>query len=269
MTVPLINFEVCQAEAIGVDTSTTSGVTFTTSGSANTKSSYAQIIASTAVDISWLILSVRQSSSSSSFHAMAFDIAIGGSGSEVDVIKNVVFSWPAGDPGNGTIALPIQIPAGTRVSYRVQDSSPGSTFVLALYGFTGNFGHISSYESIGFDAANTRGTETNLSGTANVAGSWVQLSASTGKDYAGLFVVVDTQDINTSARFLIEIGIGGSGSEVAILSFLASINNGMSASWFGFVPIVIKAGTRIAVRATAHDTTLFAKPRVTFYGAVG
>ncbi len=270
MSVPLINFEVCNAKAIGVDTATTSGVAFTTSGAAHTKNSYTQIIASTAENINWLILSLRQMTAANTFNAIAVDIAIGGSGSEVDIIPNVVFSWGATDPGYGTIALPITIKKGTRIAYRVQDSNPGSAFQLALYGFVGNFNQVSSYQAIGFDAANTRGTETNLSGTANVAGSWVQLDASTDRDYCGLFVVTDTEDINTSATFLIDIGIGGSGSEVAILpSILVHLSRGMPGCWFGYVPIIVPVGVRLAVRAQAHDTTFFAKPRVTVYGAVG
>lgn len=271
MSVPLINFEVCQVQAIGPSTATSQSVIFTTAGSTNTKSSYAQITASTTTDIGWIFLTLRQSTQTDTFNSMCIDIAIGGAGSEIDVIQNLVLSWPNTLPGNGAITLPLTIPAGTRLSYRYQTNVVGSSFELAIYGFTSNFQYVSSYESMGFDASNSRGTAVAAPAASNTKGAYTQLSSSTPKDYVGLFLAVDTNGVNNQKSYMFDLAIGAAASEIDIISsFTIQPSQGMTGCWFGFVPMVIPASSRLSVRNQMTSfVNAFERLNVTAYGAVG
>lgn len=128
-------------------------------------------------------------------------------------------------------------------------------------------------------ASSTRTTVTS-SASANTKGSWVQIIASTSLD-ARLMVVYITP-ASTGRRYLVDIGVGGAGSEQVIAANLM-VNNSASQSIPFVFPVAIPAGSRISARSQAatgsSDVTVAVtlsaqgfKPsqpfgRVTAYGA--
>jgi hypothetical protein len=111
--------------------------------SANTKTAYTQVQASTARDYMGVILYFDHHDTSanitSSNHAL-IDVAIGASGSEIVLISNLVeiIGYTQSYAMTGNTYFPIAIPAGTRISVRCQSvNAPGATrtFGVNLYGF--------------------------------------------------------------------------------------------------------------------------------------
>ncbi|MGH3672189.1 MAG: hypothetical protein ACRDSH_16405 [Pseudonocardiaceae bacterium] len=102
-------------------------------------------------------------------------------------------------------------------------------------------------ESFGTNNAGTSNSETPVTSnaTANTKGSWAQLAGSTTFDAAMLMLNISTQFGDTN--YLIDIGIGGAGSEQIIIPDLAvALNNGTAVSVS--IPIAVPAGSRIAAR---------------------
>ena len=118
----------------------------------------------------------------------------------------------------------------------------------------GVIGGIPMSESWGVVSGSSGGT-TVSSTTANVYGSWVQLKASTGLEATSLIVTI--ADPNGGNEINVDIGIGGSGSEVVIAEslFLRADgylrNNGMTYS----LPLRVPAGSRVAARMRGADAS--------------
>ncbi len=114
-------------EAWGAVTGT-SGGTVATSGAANTKGAYAQLIAATALTSRWVILSVGRGS----IDDVATDIAIGGAGSEQIIIPNI-YSTSEGDIPGGLL-LPWAVPKGTRIAARCAAGGASKTIQVHILG---------------------------------------------------------------------------------------------------------------------------------------
>lgn len=269
---PIHNFNVCKMQSIGPVLATTREIEFDDSAmSANTKTAYTQITAATAEEINWIVLTIKQTVQASNAVNMMFDIAIGGAGSEIDILPNLIYQWQNATPGFGTISIPITIPAGSRLSFRRQafGVGAGNAFSLSIYGFTGNFCHVTGYDAMGIDTTNGRGTGLNLSGVANTFGSWTEIISATVRDYVGFFVVLDCMLSLTTSRHIFQMAIGASGSEIVLLTdMFYHFDNAGAGSWFGFIPIFIPAGTRLAARVQTHDASAF-NPNFSLLGAIG
>lgn len=109
------------------------GTTLTAGGSAATKGAYSQLVATTSRDYMGLLAAVDTSSVNDWY---LFDVAIGGSGSEVIVLPDLassVFSVAATPQTFGPYFYPI--PSGTRVAARVASvNNASATINLTLYG---------------------------------------------------------------------------------------------------------------------------------------
>jgi hypothetical protein len=126
-------------DSLGVTVSTMTA-TQLTSGAANTKGSFAQLIASTARDYMGLFLVFDNngiSGTPSGTTHFLVDLAIGAAASEKVIIPNVQAYWQFANTVEYKPAGPIgpywiPIPAGTRISARCQDSvGSNAIFVLA------------------------------------------------------------------------------------------------------------------------------------------
>ena len=113
-------------------------------------------------------------------------------------------------------------------------------------------------QSIGANTAASNMTALTYSGTANTKGAWKQLIASTSYDACWAVITVTTgYDGDLSAAF--DIGVGSSGSEVAIINDLiasGSYNgqNDLLANRRYSFPIQIPAGTRLSGRCQRTST---------------
>lgn len=125
--------------AYGPSTSTSNGVELTVPGTINTKNStYNEITASTTNRMRFLVIDITGRGSTVQQAAdVLVDIAAGASGSEVDIIQNLhVDTSTAEFVRNGPLTIPAQLPAGTRLSARMQATNAASsaTVAVSLYG---------------------------------------------------------------------------------------------------------------------------------------
>lgn len=116
------------------------------------------------------------------------------------------------------------------------------------------------------------------SATINTKGSWVQLIASTSYDACAVLVSLNGFPGTHTCTWLVDIGIGASGSEQVIVSnlMLQSVGAGAGVAQV-FFPLAIPAGTRISARSqstaasnsVAVDVDLFDGAFTQMEGAAG
>jgi hypothetical protein len=95
------------------------------------------------------------------------------------------------------------------------------------------------------------------SGNANVKGAWVELKSSTTNKVVA--IVVCFMNSSASSNFLIDIGVGGAGSEAVIIPDIfyhqGSASYKADGSAYGPLMIHIPAGSRIAARCQANGAS--------------
>lgn len=249
-----------RVEPIGAGTS--SGTTITAAGSTNTKGSYTQLIAATADPIDLLLITPGAPSAAADY---LIDIAIGGAGSEQVIISNLLIcsGKASGVSANMPLLLPLSIPAGTRIAARCQATTASATIALMLHGLARGLldqSGLSRVTTYGANTADSGGTSVDPGASANTKGAWTQIVASTSAQHTALFVAFGNQvnTVRTSGSWLIDIGIGGAGSEQILIADLfvrgSSSNDTVTTMLTVLLPVAIPAGTRISVRAASDIT---------------
>lgn len=114
---------------------------------------------------------------------------------------------------------------------------------------------VGSANSYGEDTSLSRGSVL-TSGGADTKGSWVELTASSD-ELTGFIVTAAPNTNGGSTSFMIDIGVGGAGSEVVIVENLY-LNSSQAAEeqegeWV--IPIQIAAGERIAARCQSSGVS--------------
>ncbi len=117
-------------------------------------------------------------------------------------------------------------------------------------------------EAAGSVTATSSGTTPATPGSNNTKGAWVELIASTTYDAIGMIVQAFAD--SASGSFLLDIGIGASGSEVPLIADfqfqrLASAYGG---SGQPFIPVHVPRGSRISMRVAASSTVAVPSTRV-------
>ena len=102
---------------------------------------------------------------------------------------------------------------------------------------------------------------------AHTEGAWVQLVAATTEELDGLAILPNSSASGTDTSTLMDVGIGGAGSEVAIVPDL-QVGWSAPASSSGWplylqVPVYIPIGSRIAVRTRGAQSASSKDIRVT------
>ena len=241
-----------------------SGINLVPSGTAHVKGGFTELLASTGFSYTNLLIGF----SSRDNDVAIVDIAIGSAGNEEVILHDLLvdLSTDTSRFDSQSTMLPVSIPAGTRISGRVQAGSTTTNGPAAKFiGFGGSLSEssaLSQSNAEGINLGTTRGTQVDPGATVNTKGAYSQLTASSTKDYKGFFLTLD-QNGNTApaaAHFLIDIAIGGAASEQIILPeyWRQSDTDDVPGAHFSpFFPIAIPIGTRIAARAqsTTNDAT--------------
>lgn len=108
-----------------------------------------------------------------------------------------------------------------------------------------------NYENAGAATASSRGTSITANAAANTKGSYTQLIASTSHDDVGIYVMID--DLAAGIDYLIDVAIGGAGSEQIILPDLYA-GGGTGSIAYGtqyWFPVHVPAGSRLSARCQA------------------
>jgi hypothetical protein len=248
-------------EAAGANTGISEGTEITAAGSTNTKGSYTQLLASTAFASAGIL--ITQGGNSNNSANFLTDIAIGGSGSEQVVVPNLFYKGN-GDGRLVSTYLPCSVPSGQRISARTQCSSATGKLRIMCQFIAGGFQMppgVSQVTAYGADLANSRGTDFTSSGSSNTKGSWTALSTSTTApmSWAAILAVA-----SSGSQHLFDIGVGGAGSEVAVVTNLNIRAGDDDIRAYAF-PLRIPKASRLSVRcaAAAGSQTM----RLVLYGA--
>jgi hypothetical protein len=87
--------------------------------------------------------------------------------------------------------------------------------------------------------------------TAHVKGAWVEIIASTSANADAISLLLSVNETNINTASLIDVGIGASGSETAVMENVAV---GGHAAYNIYVPLKIPAGSRISLRGQSVRT---------------
>lgn len=249
-------------QSAGVVTSGATSLTaITNPGSAHTKGSYIELVASTehASNGFWLMWSLPVVGD-----LLLLDIAIGAGGSEQNIIEDLSLS--VGNRHGGYQAFfPISIPKGVRVSARAQyDNTANSVSVgLLLRKRSGSgFPTFSRGKSYGTDAATSSGTEIDPGAVANTKSGYTQLTASTEHLIRALWLLANTGGNTTLGttifKWAVDIAMGGAGSEQVIVPdvLLDGDDDGDMVSNVAHGPFYVHVpkGSRLSVRVQCSGT---------------
>jgi hypothetical protein len=232
-------------------------VTATASATPNTKGSWVEIITTSAFEAEGILIASQvQIATAATDSSMLLDIGLGAIGSERVLVSNI----PYGHTWWGQRQFfPIRIPSGERVAVRVQSAiaSKADDFTCELVGGSGNAplqcgGVATTY---GASTATSNGVALTDGGVANVKNSWTQITSSTTRPIRWLVPVLGGTPANTNFvvdNCLVDIGIGGAGSEAVLLPNLPVSNSAgedlrsMSSPYP--IAVNVPAGTRLSAR---------------------
>lgn len=241
------------------------------STSANTWSSYTQLISSTTRAYNALHITIGRTSSTQSSVVWAVKIAFGGAGSEVDVIPGLIHYDKVSFWTYRTFPIPIYVPAGTRISASIRlDKATISTpqirvgvIGFSIHGWGGERGEVVTSYGTTFDASNTIATTIDPGGTANTFNTSVtQITGSCARRIRYLIANHYFGYPTTSSgiwSYKIEKGIGISPNPVIDgLNFNCNANIDIATPSVHccLVPTPIPAGTRIVANAKSNVTAL-------------
>lgn len=239
----------------------------------NTKGAWAQLVASTTYDATYIIV---QFSCVAAFKSAALDIGIGASGSEVVLLPNLIAqSGQQNDYEQYTYAFPVNIPAGTRIAgrYQISNASGAHDCYCNVALFDGDFTRstgAAGVDAVGFSSSTTLGTAV-TPGNGSF-GSFAQLTSSTSRDYLGFVMAFDLQGASYSGHSISwEVAVGASSSEKTIQPILASrvsVPTSSASTTIGtkvtpFIPVAIPSGSRVSARGQTDATQAFG---LTLYG---
>jgi hypothetical protein len=239
----------------GVDLTVSKGTAVASSSSANTLGSFVEIVASTAFDCDGLMV-VLQADGTTTQVTYMLNLYVGGAGSEHLLVEGLVMQ--RSPHGVSHWFFPISLPAGARISAKLQASTGGRTGFVMVWLAKGGFlapGSLGNVEMAGANFSTTRGQQIDPGGTANTKGAWAVLKNPTIYECRALLLALESQN-NTamaSGEFLLDIGFGPANEEIVVLENLqfqsSSQADVLLPSALGPFPVYIPAGVRLVARA--------------------
>jgi hypothetical protein len=238
------------------------GLTSMTSGAANTKGSWAQIVASTNFDVWGITIVVTLGSQSSAVRNWLMDLGVGAAASEQVIASNFSLVGP-GSMSNtppSILFFPLFIPKGTRVAIRGQCSN-ATTAVNVLAFFQGGpssppWPVFSGCEAIGVDTATSKSTAITVGSGAGTESAWTSVGSATSRGYKAIQQVVQ-QDVNTGMLSTILHSEWGY-SSTTLGESVVNVNNVEHVSIIfpsGPDYIPVPSGTQLQVRAESTLAT--------------
>lgn len=272
-------YDLARCEIAGHASGTAYGTTVTSAsapqGGANSKGGpWSQLIAATVAPASAIALWVGRSGASTL--RFFFDIGIGAAGFEQVLIENVMLQLSTSPFGFMYVPpIPVHVPAGSRLSARVQVHSGNSqTAVVAAALLAGGWGKsalLGRATTYGAELADTSGISVDPGGSANTKGAWAVLDASC-RAIRHLTLMFGNQ-VNatpTSGTWRFDVGIGAAGLEQVIIPDLlfgiGSAGNSY-APYFIQLETHIPANSRLVVRS--QSTITDATDRLIDVAAIG
>lgn len=222
----------------------------------HTVGSWVEIDAAAAQDCSGLwVASSTVIGATNTATAMLVELGFGGAAAEVSQVQ-----WYVG--GHNTYIytfLPLHIPAGTRLSGRIQALitvdifTPQVILEYANRGFA--WGGYTGATPIGLNLAASTPTTADLADNA-----WDEAVASTAEPYRALSLHCGVNVNAASAvAIVVDVGVGGAGAEVPLGSWLVQTTTSELVTTHAgptFIEVNVPAGSRLAIRKnTTGDLT--------------
>lgn len=246
----------------GVNAALSRGTSVTASGTANTKGAYAQLTASTTHDADVLVVMFDDIAAGVDY---LVDIAIGAAAAEQVIAPNLYVGGGTGSLNYGSpYFLPINVPAGQRVSARCQASTLSSVVRVSCLLCSDGFNATPGLELItayGANTATSGGVSVDPGTVANTKGAYSQIVAATTFPISMLTLAFGNQKntARSSQSWLADFAIGAAGSETIVIPDIA-LNASTSPDIvtpqvFGPLPMAIPVGTRLAMRSQSDVVT--------------
>lgn len=230
------------------------------SASTHTKGTYSQLVASTSADASGLYFGVNNAAASG--RSFLLDLAIGAAASEQVILSNFLIDQPLRFVAS--LHLPALIPAGSRLSARVQCDTGSQQVTIAGFLLAGGLWSESvgaPILTLGANTATSKGTPVDAGAVISTYGAWTTIEASTSADIVAINVRKGCNrntapvEANLYSNYL-QIGVGAAASEqvIARLPVAATTSGYMGVGFEGWLPCSIPAGSRVAARFLANTT---------------
>lgn len=252
-------------EAAGADLSTTNGTAITAGGTANTKGSWTQLIASTGVAaVNGFWLSFWQYTPSDDF---LLDIGIGPAAGEEVILSNLFLAGSHQGAGI-SVFFPLALPAGTRLAARAQCATASAIIYIMAHLMQGSLltgAPLQLCTTYGANAADSGGTPVDPGTTVNTKGSYVQIAASMSRAARALLIATGRPIATDYTRWFLDVAVGAGGAEQVVLPnlFVGAPQNFGGApnlpdtfpAILGPYPANIPAGSRLSVRAQSDKNS--------------
>lgn len=256
--------------ALSKTASISAQTTVTTSGSNHTKGSWVELESSTDYAVHGFYLIMDAASTSATAQRMLVDVGIGGAGSEVVLVPNIlVSSGTATDRINGGhhLYVPMYIPSGTRVAARAQvNTAAAKTLKMAIiFNYSGEslIPTFQKCDALGITTGSTAGVS--VTPGSGAYGSYTTI-ATISRGYSALLVVAAIRDNNTSTNFLgVDVAFNR-GSDTFLFRRAFSVSNNESVSWLSTImphysPViasdVLKARAWYSTSTRSFDVALY------------
>lgn len=221
-------------------------------GSANTKGSYVEIVASTGIDYDCILIHFYSTEEQDSY---LWDIAIGAAASEEIIIPDLSIqcAWLGGgdESAETPYFFPVSIPAGTRIAVRGQCDTGNENSRVAITGFRGSFDGLPTGSYVAAHNINTANSKLTTSASN---GTWVELQSSLADDALGFYLSYhstnSTNDWSDNSIAQSDVGVGAAASEETIQVSLLGGEDSNVPMASGYYPMPIPAGTRISMLRT-------------------
>lgn len=255
-----LGLELCNANSPNASSNSGKGTSVT--GGNLTYGSWTQLVASTAIDACWICVRIWPTATTSM--RTFTTIGVGASGSEKAIITDLYASSNTFGTQATDYWFPCSIPSGARLSAKSLQSQAADSNNVTIILYDGAFTQMegcSGVDSIGVNTGTAIATDVDPGAVANTKGSWVQMIASTSRDYCGLMVMQgqnSTNNFSYNNPGTFDVAIGASGSETTIIPDMVISATGLNDNTntqAPFIMVPIPSGTRIAARAQQGNTT--------------
>lgn len=213
------------------------------------------VMASTSSKANYLLISFAYKTPSSDRRA-SVSIGLGTSGNETVIVESLTTARSTQSTREvETYWVPVNVPAGSRVSVRGTDISLGLDLIRTT---------ISAYK-LGehlYTNVDLLGNASISAASAHTKGSWGQITAACARNYDSVAVSTLAPSIGmTNSKWLVDIGTGAAASEVVVLANLAGYTPASTdiprPTSFQFYPITLRQGVRVAARTQGTVTEAF------------
>lgn len=264
---------------------TNAGVTITPSGSANTYTSYTEIMPNIAEE-GWLLSLWFHSVGGSAIDrrmvaTIGIDYAGGTTYTDLEINHLIVSRACVGNRRPGVhYAFPIHIPVGSAIACKVSQGGTNTAAVRCMPRVYGQPAYPEStwkgsrVETLGSVSVSTYGTSVTPGGASE--GSWTTIGTTADNNnkwwQVGVGVPGDTSQTNVFNNIqLVEIGRGGAGVEQTLIPQQWVQHDGSEATTnipflgWNFASTPVPSGTTIRARVQADDTTASQDPTIAVY----